>query len=82
VLGSVLAAFEQCLEQVLAGTTEPMLDAWMGLADWIGRSLTVNTVSGSIHGEALGVDADGALRLRLADGTVERVLAGDVDMNG
>ncbi|MBC8448239.1 MAG: biotin--[acetyl-CoA-carboxylase] ligase, partial [Chloroflexi bacterium] len=33
-----------------------------------------------VEGQAVGVDADGALLLRLPDGRTERVLAGDVTL--
>ena len=53
----------------------------LGLA---GCSEQVRVTSGEDqwHGLATGVDVDGALLIRLADGTLERVLAGDVTLRG
>jgi BirA family biotin operon repressor/biotin-[acetyl-CoA-carboxylase] ligase len=46
-----------------------------------GRKVTVMEVGrAELRGTALGIDADGALRLRKEDGTIERVIAGDVTL--
>jgi len=37
---------------------------------------------GDVSGVASGIDDDGALRVRLDDGTQHRILAGDVQMVG
>ena len=44
-----------------------------------GRRICVVALAGTeMQGIALGIDADGALRLRLDDGEETRVIAGDV----
>ena len=43
-----------------------------------GQSVSVSTAAGTISGESLGIDHDGALLIRKDDGFVERVLAGDL----
>jgi biotin-(acetyl-CoA carboxylase) ligase len=46
-----------------------------------GRRVRVLEVGGSgLEGTALGIDGDGALRLRRDDGTETRVVAGDVTL--
>jgi BirA family transcriptional regulator, biotin operon repressor / biotin---[acetyl-CoA-carboxylase] ligase len=44
----------------------------------LGRTVTVATGDGAWEGLAEGVDADGALLVRRADGRLERIIAGDV----
>jgi biotin-(acetyl-CoA carboxylase) ligase len=39
----------------------------------------VHSFSGSLEGTIAGIDDDGVLLLTGADGTVERVIAGDVE---
>jgi len=78
---------------LLAGTVARLLNlwrknppamlaqAWLARAHSIGTPLTVHssadeTVSGSFD----GIEPDGALRLRLADGSLETIRAGDVTL--
>ncbi len=44
------------------------------------RSVRIQQHDGAWHGTAAGVDDDGALRVRLADGSIRRVVAGDVSV--
>ena len=58
-----------------------LAQAWLTRAHPIGTQLTVHaspneTVSGAFD----GIEPDGALRLRLADGSLEMVRAGDVTL--
>ena len=53
--------------------------AWVERAHAIGTALSVNAADGSVtEGLFDGLEADGALRLRLADGSVRAIHAGDI----
>ena len=55
-------------------------DPWFRMP---GREIEVHGHGdGPLVGTALGIAADGALRVQRADGTVERVIAGDVSLSG
>lgn len=54
-----------------------LLSAWRGRLETIGRRTTVSTPSGSLTGLAEDVQPDGALLLRLDDGKLLPVYAGD-----
>jgi BirA family biotin operon repressor/biotin-[acetyl-CoA-carboxylase] ligase len=55
--------------------------AWMARGHPIGAALTIHVGSNEqISGQFDGIEPDGAMRLRLADGRVEIVRAGDVDL--
>ena len=57
------------------------VDAWQHRAHPLGTPITVHSAPGQLlSGQYGGLDADGALRLRLADGRIERVHAGDVTL--
>ena len=57
----------------------PVRAAWLAAAHPIGTALSTHDPGGAaIEGLFDGLDEAGALRLRLADGRVERILAGDV----
>lgn len=53
-------------------------DAWTGRAAHLGRPCAARLPQETVEGIAEGLDPDGALRLRLADGAVRRITAGDV----
>ena len=47
-------------------------------AHGLGEPCTARLADETVEGVAEGLDADGALRLRLADGAIRRITAGDV----
>jgi BirA family biotin operon repressor/biotin-[acetyl-CoA-carboxylase] ligase len=53
-------------------------EEWARCLATLGEAVVVSGGSTDLEGVAEGVDADGALLLRLADGGLERVVAGDV----
>lgn len=58
---------------------EPILNRWLAAAHPVGSELTVHEPNGNrLSGAFAGVERDGALRLRLADGAVRVIHAGDV----
>jgi BirA family biotin operon repressor/biotin-[acetyl-CoA-carboxylase] ligase len=80
VRASLLRALLQKIERryvaMLEGT-QPQ-DEWAGRLVTLGRPVSVSGPGSVLEGVAEGVDADGALLVRRADGGLERVLAGDV----
>lgn len=62
---------------------EPILSRWLAAAHPVGSALSVHEPSGNrVSGAFDGLEADGALRLRLADCTVRVIHAGDVLLEG
>ena len=58
---------------------EPILRRWVGAAHPEGTALTVNVPGEvSLSGRFAGLAANGALQLRLADGTTQTIYAGEV----
>ncbi len=57
-------------------------DAWTTRAHGLGQACTARLSNETVEGVAEGLDADGALRLRTADGMVRRITAGDVFFGG
>jgi len=60
----------------------PIAQAWTDRAYGLGRACEARLPNRTLTGVAEGMDPDGALRLRLDDGTVERITAGDVFFGG
>ncbi len=57
-----------------------IMDEWLELSSTIGRPVHVVTGSLTFDGVAEGIDDEGVLIVRLADGTYRKVSAGDVTM--
>ena len=57
-------------------------EAWTARAYGLGRPCQARLAERTLSGIAEGLDADGALRLRLDGGGVERITAGDVFFGG
>ena len=58
---------------------EPIVNRWKAAAHPVGTSLSVHDTGGErLSGQYDGLQQDGALRLRMADGTTHVVHAGDV----
>jgi BirA family biotin operon repressor/biotin-[acetyl-CoA-carboxylase] ligase len=60
----------------------PIAEAWTDRAHGLGQACEARLPNGVIVGVAEGLDPDGALRLRLESGAVERITAGDVFFGG
>lgn len=78
---ALFARLEDEYDRWVEGGFGPVREAWCALSDTLGQRVRVTGGPGEapLEGEAVDVDADGALRVRRDDGTVERVLAGDVE---
>ncbi len=53
-------------------------EGWTRRAHGLGQTCVARLPQETVEGVAEGMDADGALRLRLADGQIRRITAGDV----
>jgi BirA family biotin operon repressor/biotin-[acetyl-CoA-carboxylase] ligase len=60
----------------------PIAEAWTERAHGLGTPCEARLSERTLHGLAEGLDPDGALRLRLADGELARITAGDVFFEG
>jgi BirA family biotin operon repressor/biotin-[acetyl-CoA-carboxylase] ligase len=77
-LTELAAAFDRWIALWDSEGFSAVAQAWMARAHGLGRTCTVRLERETLEGLALGLDADGALRLRLADGSIRRITAGDV----
>ena len=72
------SAFARWMEMWETFGFPPIRDAWTARAHGLGQACTARLERQTIDGVAESLDTDGALRLRLADGGVRRIMAGDV----
>jgi BirA family biotin operon repressor/biotin-[acetyl-CoA-carboxylase] ligase len=77
----IAAAFARMLETWRELDTEAFANAWLSRAHPLGTPLSVHVAPGErISGSFDGIEGDGSLRLRLADGSVRVMHAGDVSL--
>lgn len=69
---------DRLYQDYLAKGIGGIMRAWETRCDLLGRLVRVNMPREIVEGVVQGIDQDGALRLRRADGREERILAGDV----
>ena len=70
--------FDHWLKTWQSGGLDPIAKAWTARAYGLGEPCTARLGHETVQGIAEGLDNDGALRLRLADGTIRCISAGDV----
>lgn len=61
---------------------DPIARAWTARAHGLGEPCVARLAEETVEGVAEGLDPDGALRLRLPDGMLRRITAGDVFFGG
>lgn len=75
----IAASFDRELDRWRQFGVEPLVARWLAAAHPPGAPLAVHAADGArVSGTFAGLEPDGALRLRLADGAVRVIHAGDV----
>lgn len=75
---TLLRQLDELYQLYLDQGIEPILKLWQALFPLQGGRASVDLQGTLLCGRVEGLDADGALLLRLDDGRLERILAGDV----
>ncbi|MBI1952550.1 MAG: biotin--[acetyl-CoA-carboxylase] ligase [Candidatus Omnitrophica bacterium] len=75
---SLLVHLDRLYDKFLKGDTGEMLEAWRGFAGFLGKRIRVAAQGRVVDGQAVDVDATGALLVRTDTGIVEAVSAGEV----
>jgi BirA family biotin operon repressor/biotin-[acetyl-CoA-carboxylase] ligase len=79
---SVLEEMERSYDRYVEAGFVPLLERWKRHAGFLGRMVMVTDQNERLKGLALDVDLEGALILRLEDGTARRIVVGDVVLAG
>jgi BirA family biotin operon repressor/biotin-[acetyl-CoA-carboxylase] ligase len=80
--GRLLAELERRYGRYTAEGFAVLREEWESYSCLTGREVTVVGGNNRTDGRVLGIDEQGALRLRGADGVVRQILAGDVTLPG
>jgi len=78
LLKALLEKMEEVYYSFLETGFPPVLDRWKLYAGFLGKLIVVREQHQSLKGVASDVDVDGALIMKLEDGTTRRILVGDV----
>lgn len=82
LLRSLLEEMERSYDRYVDAGFVPLLGMWKRYAGFLGHVVMVTDQNERLKGLALDVDPDGALILRLEDGTARRIVVGDVALAG
>lgn len=82
ILTALDAAFRNRLSGLLGDGFAPTRADWLKHAAHMGKRVELNPISGRIEGVMDGLAEDGALILRLADGSTTHVRAGEISLLG
>ena len=77
---ALLEQLEKLYELFTKEGFKPVLEEWKNYAGFLGQQVQVTSLTEELSGLALDVDYDGALVLRLEDGTKKQVFVGDVSL--
>ncbi len=80
LLCDTLYNLEQLLPLLQQSSLDELLELWQDYDRLIGHPVRAITPSGTINGQAEGITENGALVLRLTDGSEQTILAGDVSL--
>jgi BirA family biotin operon repressor/biotin-[acetyl-CoA-carboxylase] ligase len=75
---ALLEALDALYDTYLLNGYDPVREEWLARCKFLGKKVRIAFQKNEINGTATGIDEEGALLVRLPDGGVERVLAGDV----
>jgi len=80
LLAGILNRFDELYTDFLQGRFTRILTAWKDLSITLNRWVTVRSLTGTEEGVAFDVDDEGALLLKKKDGSMKRVLSGEVSL--
>ena len=76
--GEVIKEFNKWYGLLMTRGKKVIIDEWLALSSTIGKHVLVSSGKVHLEGSAEGIDDEGLLILKLADGTYRKVSAGDV----
>jgi len=82
LIQALLRKFELWYTRFKKGRGEAIKRRWEELSQIRGKKVSVDFMGETVKGQALEIDADGALLVQEAGGKVKRIVAGDVHVRG
>jgi BirA family biotin operon repressor/biotin-[acetyl-CoA-carboxylase] ligase len=80
LLKELMNESERLYGRLLRGEFSALLQEWQAMSCMTGRQVRARLAGRDVLGMAIGLDPDGALQVRLDNGIIERIVAGDVEL--
>jgi len=77
---ALLERLENIYDLYIGKGFTPVLEEWKNYASFLGYQVEVTSATEKLSGLALDIDYEGALILKLKDGTIKRIFVGDVSL--
>ena len=77
-----LQYYEMYYEMLRKSGFDPIIERWKELTNVLGQRVMVEVMGRKYFGEVIDVDNDGALIIRDGDGMSQRILSGDLHLDG
>lgn len=81
LIRAVLTQIEKLYKLYLSEGFYPIRLLWESYALSIGKMITARTLTGNIHGRALGITEDGVLRIEDEEGKIHHVYSADIELD-
>lgn len=78
LLQTICARFEKLYRLLVTDGFSPIKTLWESYCGSLGKTITAQTLTGTYTGEVLGIDHEGVLLIKLADGRIERLYSADI----
>lgn len=78
LLVAIVKDLEELYFELIGSGREKILKEWRALSSTLGQEVTVSLDQDSLAGVATDIDFDGGLLMRLSNGSLRKILAGDV----
>ena len=78
VLSRLLPHFVECYDRWMGNGFEEIRQKWLDLAHYKGETVTVVSGKEEYRGTFMGIDAQGRMQMKMADGTLMHLTSGDV----
>ncbi len=78
LLQTLLAELEMLYVEFREYGFEQIREKWKVLSNTVGEQVVISSSAGEMAGLAVDIDSDGALIIRTEDGSLEKIIAGDV----
>lgn len=78
LIQSFLEHFESCYIETVNGQFNAVMERWKSFSCITGKTITVNMINKTITGTVLDIDGEGFLILKDSNGTIHRILSGDI----
>lgn len=82
IIQTILLRFETLYLLYLKEGFKPIKLLWESYSISMNKPITARTLNGTLQGEAIGIDDNGVLLLKKADGEIEKIYSADIELNG